>query len=1533
MCFNVLLNHLKKVQMFSKTKSLKLIVTFLIGSINIHAAVSDSTKVIKSLNEAPFVHATQVYRTFEGLTPLLKVEQPDPILIPLSSLADSIAEKRSHAYSLLEKVKLENRFSESLDALSVIDLPIGVVKSGGVADYSILIDHMTFNSRGATMEVYMSLEIPQTGDHLAFNGSVPLSANGGIAGKTKIYLLGDHYIKITSGTLLTIKGSKNTYAEFDCAGFQGISIEAEIEFSRDQIIPEDSIGNSIPEPARVKTNFTTYIQSWNDLMIGVTIPPFQVKGLKGIGFSVHQAFVDLSDLTNPPGLKFPKNYTSSFTQGEQPNLWQGIYLQRAEVRLPRSLEKKDKVRVTLGAEHMIIDDQGFTGGVFAENVFQDGDMSGWNYSLDHVELEVITNDVKGFELKGKLSIPALKSKDGNSTQFDYTAHRSADGNYTFAVEVKNNLRLPFLIADLNLSKGSSVIVKEKNNKLYPTAILSGDLSIKNTKANFSKILFEDMLISSEAPYFEIRKLGFGSEQQSVSNFPVVINSISVQKESNKIGIAFNLIINIGGKPEDEGFGGAAALTIWGKQESNSIKNSEGQIIRTEHDWKFDKIDLSDVAIKIGKPGVYDLAGTINFFEKDAVYGNGFKGELTGSLSKFGGIKATALFGRTENFRYWHADALVTLGKGIPIVPGALFATGFGGGFYSKMKQTDKSPGTSIGATKSGIYYIPDEKSTGIKAIMNIGTLRPEAVNGDVGLEVSINNHGGINSVIMTGNANFMNLIKLGENKIKELASANAGGKLSEKLASLVKGQVFGNMKLEFDNVNDVFHGNIEVYVNVAGGLMRGIGTGNKAGWAVLHFEKSDWYVLIGTPDEPIGLEVAKIFKSKSYFMLGKHLPGSPPPPSQVSEILGNVNLDYMRDMNALESGTGFAFGLQSIIDTGDLNFLMFYGRFSAGTGVDFMLKDYGENCHCEGSSGSIGINGWYANGQAYAFVQGKIGIKVRLRFVKGNFEILGIGAAAILQAKGPNPFWMRGNVGGYYRILGGLVKGKCNFEVTVGKDCKIVVPQSQEEINPLQDVSIIAELSPSADTKDVDVFTAPQAAFNMPIGEVFDITDATENRRLFRGRLDSFKVLDGTTSVTGNIRWNETNDVAAFDAFDVLPPTKQLKAFVKVIFEENREGQWQTMTFEGKPLEETKEISFTTGEAPDYIPTSNVDISYPAIGQFNFYPKEYNQGFIELKKGQGYLFKPGSDWKQKVHFTNAISETFLETDLTYNESDKRVYFNIPSGLQVLNTYKLELLNFPVQNKLLDANVKKVEQNVSSNGAELTLTTKQLEGNLELREVKSIYSSLFKTSSFNTFKEKITTITLSNTFRESIGSNVFQLVAYLRGKEFFDKAEVAGNFSDRQVNFEAVLDDNDWYRKEVFPVVYDGFPFGSMSIRYRNTADFGFPPVKSIYIDQAGYEPIVTEENLSPIYAPTSEFNSVRYDIMAPMKLDYLDIQNQIANYVTDKGSVPKRWSSLLITPFPIYNYGKYKVRVSYVIPRIHKTTSTHEWELFNNIQN
>lgn len=1498
-------------------------------------ALSDTTMVGYSAG----VHTTPgatVFKNFPQLVIPTRINtHSDPIVLPEGLIADTILDKRSHAHALLAKVITGQRFLETLDAFSEIELPVGVVKAGGAVDYTILIDRIQFTKEGALMDVYVSLALPQTGSRIAFHGVVPLSATGGIAGNARVFLLGDHVMKLTSTSMITLKGSDRSYVEFDCDGFQGIHLDAELEFSTDLLVPENADGD--PSTERLKAAFSIYTQSLNDMVAQISLPPFQVKGLSGFGFHVKQAYLDWSDLSNPSEILFPAGYTSPVIRAGLPDLWQGIYLQEVEVKLPKAFARRGADRVAAGVHQMIIDDQGVTGSVYVQNVISDGDMNGWTYTLDRLSLELVTNQLAGLALEGLLSIPVVKGKDGNATQFRYTAQRGAMGDYLFSVKVENELKLDMWLADLNLHQGSSVVVSEKDDTFYPSAHLSGDLNInflvKGPKAKFSSIRFENMVIRSEAPYFEPGTFAFGREgnSSSISKYPVVINNIAFRSEDHKVGLAFDLIVNISGKPEDESFAGKGGLIVWGAQEGMPEEDASGKITGLDgNTWKFDRIEMTSIKINIKKPKLIELAGEVRFFDDDATYGDGFKGSLKGKIHTIR-VEAEALFGKTETFRYWYADALVELRTGIPVVPGVLSAFGFGGGYYSRMKQGTSSGSVTLGRNPSGITYVPDENTVGIRAIVLIGTPRPEAMRGDVSLEVSINRHGGINAVTFTGNANFMSTASMGKAQIQALASAAVAGHLTEKLASLKRGQVYGSVKLHFDNVNDVFHGNLEIYVNVAGGIVRGVGEGNKAGWAVLHFEKNDWYVHIGTPDQPLGLEVARIFKSRSYFMLGKNLPGSPPPPPQVSEILGDIDLDYMRDMNALQSGMGIAFGLHFLVDTGDLRFLMFYGRFTAGTGLDFMLKDYGSEYHCAGSSGAMGINGWYANGQAYAFVMGKIGIKVNLRFYKGTYDILSIGAAAILQAKGPNPFWMKGTVGGYYKILGGLVKGRCRFDVTVGQECK---PVSEE--NLLEDIKMIAQISPSNNSTGINVFNAPQVAFNIPVGEVFEIADMENRRHFFRAVLDEFVVSNNGRPIYGDLAWNSNNDVVVFDAADLLPGEAKIKAKASLTFEEKINGAWSKVRFDGRIVAEIAETDFETGVAPDHIPGENILISYPMVGQVNFHPDEYPRGFVQLKDGQPYLFKDDPEWAQRIRFSDASSGEYSETNFIYKPGERRIDFSLPPDLETSTIYTLSIVETPKHAVTIDQNVAKIETelNIAGSAGNATLTTQAIRGDLSMLEEKILYSHSFRSSSYRTFIEKMKGLHLADAIRLTLGVNTYQLAAYLQGKERFDRTEISAFPADNTfIRMEAILENNKWYERFVHPLLYDDYPLlGWMKVGRPDAKILGIPPVHDIFMMNGNHTGLEDEHDGNSFTLPFSnEF--IAYNLGESVAGDFRDLRRQAVNFVVDYPSlIDQRLEDLIIKPLPYIRYGKYNIRLSYHIPGIDERTSSYDLEIFNPIR-
>jgi hypothetical protein len=1488
----------------------------------------------KHINQSAMVVSTEEHRTFNSLDSFEFLGETDPIVANALPADDSATIHRNKALEYNEDVMRRNAVISNLNALSTLQLPVGIVNHIADLRYTIIISKIEVTPSGSFLEAYAMLEFPGTVNKIAFRGTkIPFSNNGGLQGSGRLELIGDYEIAANSKTLLRILGKGNSFVEFDCGGFKSVGIEAEVEVSRDFLVPEDEQGKVIAAPARVKTKFSTQATSFNDLLIAINLPAFQINGLKNFSFNVQQAYLDWSDTANPSGLIFPQNYQSPFVQGGQPNLWHGFYLQKLQVKLPPSFAtRSSKNRTALNVERMLIDEQGFTGSLSAEKIITDGSMEGWPYTLDRLAIDLVSNSVKGFELSGSLTVPKLKDSNGSDAMFSFDAIRNADGNYNLAVKIDNALNMPFLLAELSLAKGSSIVVIEKDDKFFPTAMLSGSLSIKSSgkgiKAGFVNIGFEGMRISTEAPKFDIQSLSLGAGKQRVSGFPVSFSNIGIKRSGeDKLGIGFDLKVTIAGD-SSESFGGSTRLVVWGKEKNENSTNAEGQVVDSGSDaWVFDKIEVDAIQIQAKKPGAYELTGSVNFFSDDAVYGDGFKGELTASIGKFGGLRALTIFGRTDSYRYWYADALVTLSTAIPLIPGTIFASGFGGGYYSRMKQTTTAPSSKIALGKSGIYYVPDENTSGARAIMNIQTARKEAMNGNVSFEIEMNKRGGVNSIALNGNANFMSFAELAESKIKELASASVSGKLSEKLSGLTRGQVFGSLSLKYNNVTDCFHGTMDVYVNVAGGLLRGVNDGNLAGHAEIHFEQNNWHVYLGTPDTPIGLEVAKIFRANSYMMLGLNLPGSPPPPKGFSEINGNVNMDYMRDLNALNSGMGYAFGLNFGVDTGDLSFLMFYGRFAAEAGIDFMLKNYG-NTYCDGSADKLGINGWYANGQAYAYMLAKIGVKVNLKFYHGNFEILNMYAAAIMQAKGPNPFWMQGTVSGYFNILNGLVKGSCNFQVTVGKECKM-----NGDTDLLSGLNIISQVTPADNANRVSVFNTPQIAFNMALGQTFVVPDLDDNKHSFQAVLEQFDVLDGNEKIKGNLIWNADNTVVVFDGRDLLPGNKKLQIKVKVLFQEYKNGIWETVKVDNAAVEETASTTFTTDNAPDIIPPENIVYSYPKQGQINFYPLEYSKGFIQLKDGQPYLFAANSEWDQVLQFTDAATGSIVTSALSYNSIDKRVNFDIPL-LKNSQIFKLEIVNKPRKSLVVDENVRNTTTNLSqTSGDTITLVTKTVTGTVSNVENRIVYRNNFRVSKFNTFTQKVSQIKIPFVVRQRVDVDEYFLQARLNGEEVFDDLETNVMDPFHFIHFEAVTQSNNWYNTYVYPTVYDGIPLlGFIRIKNRDPKDFGIPPIKNVVYFSNTQIPPLSEEQTS--FTPQQfTYQDIKYNMPLSVAGDYDDLKTQAVNYLADHASsATKRTDYLILNPSPWIRQGDYKVKLSYNIPGLPTPTSSAELVITNSVQ-
>lgn len=1500
---------------------ISLSVLLIISVFNAHAGIfSDSTKNV--LNDSTLRMVLQ-----SASTPVVE-EAPDVLhegLLTSTAPNDSVQRYIDLARTLIGKIRSTQNFITNLNDATRFELPVGISKQIGGVSYDLAIYAVRLKPAYAEVDVLMQIETPQ-GQTLTFKASaIKFTKKGGIVGDAKLSLVGDFGINFSGDKIQLIlhgglEGEK-TFVTINCDGFQSMGLDAEVKFSRDILVPEDVNGNVLP--GNVTATFNTTLTNWNDLIVQLSLPSFQIAKMPGMGFSVRDAVFDFSDVRNASNVTFPENYNPDFSDPQLANLWRGVYLRELSVQLPPQFKTKGSTaRTGFFGYDLLIDNQGFTGKVVGRNLLplNNGDMNGWAFSVDSLGVELQKSELIQAGFKGNIVIAVSDEQ----TPLKYGALVDTRGEYLFNVSPAKNLA--FTIwggSKVELYNSSYLEVKLQDKKFLPKAVLHGKMDIKaklsdkGQGVDLANISFESLEIQSVKPYVKVGAFSFGSEalQQKMAGFPISIKNVAMKNITDQeLGLDFDLLLNLTG---DKGgsFAAEAGLTILGTLKSESGRQR----------WRYKDCEVRKIKIDING-GAFKFNGSLSFYRNDVVYGDGFNGQVKAEFIPSIKVSATAIFGNVSGERYWYADAMASFSPGILIFPGVAFY-GFGGGAYNGMKMATQGQGSELGQTASGVIYVPDVKSgLGIKAILNIGSApSDQAFNGDITFEVAFFRGGGIRTISMTGNA-FIATPKL-DDKLGKLsesvtklannfealeAKANAATKgLASKVSdqeSMIKsihgdigaaagsrGAISARAFIEYDFENRVLHGNFNVNINLAKGIIQGNGD------AVLHFAPKEWYVYVGTPDERVylSLGIGPIrAKTTSYFMVGTKILGSPPPPPEVAKILNmkNEDLDYMGDLNAIGTGAGFAFGSAFDIDTGDLTFLMFYAHFHAGAGFDIMLKNYG-NAYCEGSSERIGVNGWYANGQMYAFFMGDIGIRIRVFRIKKKIEILSIGAAAVLQAKLPNPFWMRGIVGGYYRVLGGAVKGNCKFEVTLGKECKIV---TKDEGSALDGITVISELTPANGEQDVDVFNTPQVVFNMPVDKTFSLPEDGKPKS-FMIKLDYFKIMDEKNSLLGELQWNENHDVLVFNSTEVLPPKKTLKAIVQVSFEEWKGGGWSRVIEDGQPLTERSEISFTTGLAPEYIPLSNVEYSYPIIGQTNFYKEETTEGYIRLKRGQSYLFSPGSEWKQVGRMTDAGG---AKTEYGFNHSNGTITFNIPgTQLKTGNAYSVELVNIPAtQSGAVDRNVDSLNTKVDVAGEtlDMEIRTKKAEGSIEDLQEKSIFSMKMNTSIYAKLADKVNAIPFTRMrIWDQLPGVPDMWANYSLPENFLESEMQPSNYDQSKlIRIEADFTNNPWFNDYINPLIYEGYPINGVVLLKRAIEPMGAPPSKAIYLKQ----------------------ETLYYNLPMEMHSDFQYLRAVCANLSLQY--VNERTSKLLRTtlfPYPVR--GEYRIKFKYVLPGINKVSS------------
>ena len=1430
------------------------------------------------------------------------------------------------ALAAFENMTKAGRYISSIAELiknRQMPMPVGIKsKTYTICIEEVYVDSLTDGEK-LLIKAVCVIPIPG-GKSLAFGGVARIEGDNGVGTQGKLALIAPIEKKLgKEGSIVFCDGTSLT---FGCDGFQEVDANIAFILKSDKVYSIDKDGHNT---GKLMFEARTRFADIEDFSVELNSEKsFCFDGLDGFTFSINNLVLDHSAYSTPVIADFPSGYFGGADAEESRKQWQGLAIKNAKVTLPSYMAKDStngqKERPELELRNVLIDGSGFSGAAEAKDIISDNDIdpNSWAISINDFQLAIYRNVIRGVGFGGKVNVPPL----GTNSLLDYMAAFDVEQK-TFILQstLGKELDFPMLCAKLTLDETSTISLKMGDGGIYPTIKANGLLSVEapigkdtaSSKLTLPELRFEGMEISRDRFELGTAALTGKMESPSMAGFKLTLNDIKTVKSDNGQGLSLDAAVAV-----NDMFNGDAKMALYGDAQK----------------WKFNKVKVDKIHVNY-KSGAFSVDGGVEFRDGDEVYGKGFRGDLKFTLIDKFTLEAVGVFGHKVDYRYFLTDVFFETqpASGIQVAP-ALSFYGFGGGLYRHMQQAVKNSQSEFGKSLTGICYTPDNKvGMGFLARTKFSFIgSPTLFDADVTFEMQFNRHWGVNFVQLRGEATMLSAAQQtdmlsGLKKSLEKVEKKSGDIVEFNKSSLETkptkdGALTATVGMKFDMEHDVFTADMNAYLDVAG-VLKGREANNRMGWASSYFSKDKWYTYIGTPNERLGVSLLGIAEAGGYFMVGNDIPELPGIPDEVKSNLSDSyvqKLERRSDDGKLTEGKGLAFGSDLSVKF-DATLKPFYAHLGVGMGTEMLLKQYSEAAHCKGRTGTIGIDGWYAQAQAWAWVDAAIGMKVKVFRKVRKFDIIDASMATYLHGAGPNPVYFTGAVGGRFSVLGGLVKGHCSFDFEIGDKCII------EGGSPFGE-DVIEQLTPADKSGDVNVFIAPQLVLNIPAEENMTIEDEEGRKETYRISVADFSITNTATGAKAKYTTSKSEDrrVWTYDLDEPLESHKQYKAYAKVTFERKDGDKWVPVPDEnGNPYFEEKTVEFTAGERPKYIMPEHIVYAYPADRQYNFLTKENKEAYVMVSEDYSYLFttERPEGFDQKVRFTTFDGKT-IDASFTHQKvsgvSGVKFEVDIPTeNLNLANDqiYNMAIINVPQRIAVANENITTDSVRMETGGSsDVNVTTHAAEGDLAMLEQTEIYSLDFRTSSYKTFGEKMGMMKISdaiewqsyNSAKEySMHANVLDKSAKV---EAFDKMEYDKNNLD--ANLIKIIPDYEnmqYYTEKIAPLLYENKDAESL------VGDYNAP--QALYVVTLN----MSEEDLtllpcdievgahSDFIYSTGTLNNM---MQKYMNADYNEMLTHIANTYTQNGINTKSGVETLLKTdcLPRFIKGKYPIILRYTLP-------------------
>lgn len=475
-----------------------------------------------------------------------------------------------------------------------------------------------------------------------------------------------------------------------------------------------------------------------------------------------------------------------------------------------------------------------------------------------------------------------------------------------------------------------------------------------------------------------------------------------------------------------------------------------------------------------------------------------------------------------------------------------------------------------------------------------------------------------------------------------------------------------------------------------------------------------------------------------------------------------------------------------------------------------------------------------------------------------------------------------------------------------------------EELNNSFPDGVFDNISPADKSTSVDVFDKPQVVFNEPINTVI-----YSHGYYYRVSIAEFTIVkaDGT-KVDGDYTLSDDNLTCVFNIKEPYENGASYKVDVKVRFEkevaikyytvkDERYGYeyltsdraWQIIK-DNDGNEYIKEITteFTAGNRPLSFNPKHILYSYPADRQRNFLPKETNLAYMIFDFDYSYLLNEykAKGYEQKIRITPFGGETttldFTYTTATNGCGGGEIDYSF-AGIHFNNNviYHLAIVNIAKDSSHIDASVP-----------------------------YEIYAIDFRTSSYNTFPEKMGNISYSESgFALQVTGTVYQLIW-----NFEDLSEVVESFDlcdynyDQQTNCLLRLnldyDNCQWYKEKIAPLIYENEDVLSIAGNYT-------PPTTNVYTIGAADDYLLSDEEVETgVFAKHKGTGAFACNASKYINIDFRELTDILIN-----AKERNKGAEMLIRTDNLPNMinGSYPMKIEYTLPGKNIVTSKYVCDL------